>query len=118
MSEAPDLTEDEAFAAEHALGVLNARERADAEARMARDEAVRSGSLAAMTLMLAAAAKGLASGPMIGFDPDGVRREFKIPERYLPVLLLPVGHAAPGNWPRKPRLPAGDVLRFDSGEGL
>ena len=89
-----------------------------AEARMARDEAVRSGSLAAMTLMLAAEAKGLVSGPMIGFDPDGVRREFKIPERYLPVLLLPVGHAAPGNWPRKPRLPAGDVLRFDSGEGL
>jgi len=39
MSEAPDLTEDEAFAAEHALGVLNARERADAEARMAREPA-------------------------------------------------------------------------------
>ncbi|MFZ5721717.1 MAG: anti-sigma factor [Pseudomonadota bacterium] len=39
MSEAPDLTEDEALAAEHALGVLTARERADAEARMARDPA-------------------------------------------------------------------------------
>lgn len=39
MSEAPDLTEDEALAAEHALGVLNARERADAEQRMARDPA-------------------------------------------------------------------------------
>jgi anti-sigma-K factor RskA len=37
MSEAPDLSENEALAAEHALGVLNARERADAEARMARD---------------------------------------------------------------------------------
>jgi anti-sigma-K factor RskA len=37
MSEAPDLTEDEALAAEHALGVLNARERAEAETRMARD---------------------------------------------------------------------------------
>lgn len=39
MSEAPDLSEAEAFAAEHALGVLNARERADAETRMASDPA-------------------------------------------------------------------------------
>ena len=39
MSEAPDLTEHEALAAEHALGVLDARERADAENRMARDPA-------------------------------------------------------------------------------
>ncbi|MBX3486073.1 anti-sigma factor [Phenylobacterium sp.] len=39
MSEAPDLTEAEALAAEHALGVLDARERADAENRMARDPA-------------------------------------------------------------------------------
>lgn len=37
MSEAPDLTDDEALAAEHALGVLNARERAEAEVRMARE---------------------------------------------------------------------------------
>jgi anti-sigma-K factor RskA len=39
MSEAPDLSEAEAFAAEHALGVLDARERAEAEARMAREPA-------------------------------------------------------------------------------
>lgn len=39
MSEAPDLSEAEAFAAEHALGVLNAAERAEAENRMARDPA-------------------------------------------------------------------------------
>jgi anti-sigma-K factor RskA len=39
MSEAPDLSEAEAFAAEHALGVLDARERAEAETRMARDPA-------------------------------------------------------------------------------
>ncbi|WP_397401796.1 anti-sigma factor domain-containing protein [Phenylobacterium sp.] len=39
MSEAPDLPEGEAFAAEHALGVLDARERAEAEMRMARDPA-------------------------------------------------------------------------------
>ncbi|MDZ4374641.1 MAG: anti-sigma factor [Phenylobacterium sp.] len=39
MSEAPDLSEAEALAAEHALGVLDARERAEAEVRMARDPA-------------------------------------------------------------------------------
>ena len=39
MSEAPDLSEAEAFAAEHALGVLNARERGEAEQRMAREPA-------------------------------------------------------------------------------
>lgn len=35
----PELPEDEALAAEHALGVLNARERAAAELRMTRDPA-------------------------------------------------------------------------------
>ncbi|MBR7620681.1 anti-sigma factor [Phenylobacterium sp. 20VBR1] len=35
----PDLPEDEAFAAEHALGVLNAAERATAELRIAREPA-------------------------------------------------------------------------------
>ena len=39
MSEAPDLSEGEALAAEHALGVLNATERAAAETRMATDPA-------------------------------------------------------------------------------
>lgn len=39
MSEAPDLSEAEALAAEHALGVLDARERAAAETRMATDPA-------------------------------------------------------------------------------
>ncbi len=37
MTEAPDLPEDDVFAAEHALGVLNAAERARAETRMARE---------------------------------------------------------------------------------
>ena len=33
----PEMPEDDALAAEHALGVLNARERAAAELRMARE---------------------------------------------------------------------------------
>jgi nitroreductase len=84
-----------------------------ADERMARDEVIRSASLAAMTLMIAAAAKGLASGPMIGFDPEGVKREFGISDRYVPVMLLTVGYAAEGNWTRKPRLTVDEVLSFD-----
>lgn len=86
------------------------------EPQLARDEAIRSGSLAAMTMMLAAAARGLISAPMIGFDPAGVKREFKIADHLLPVMLLAVGHPAPaGNPPRKPRLPVDEVLAFDDG---
>ncbi len=83
--------------------------------QFARDEAIRSASFAAMTLMIAAQAKGLATGPMIGFDPAGVKREFNIPDRYVPVMLLTVGYSATGNWPRKPRLGVDDVLAFNKG---
>jgi len=83
----------------------------------ARDEAIRSASMAAMALMLAATERGLASGPMIGFDPEALRREFRLDARYLPVMMIAVGRAAPGNWPRKPRLRAGEVLVDDARPG-
>ena len=83
--------------------------------QLVRDEAIRSASFAAMTLMLAAEAKGLVSGPMIGFAPDAVKAAFHIEDRYLPVMLLTVGYSAPGNWPRKPRLEVEEVLRFNEG---
>jgi hypothetical protein len=53
---------------------------------------------------------------MVGFDPAGVKREFGISDRLLPVMLLTVGYAAPGNWPRKPRLGVDDVLSFNQSE--
>jgi nitroreductase len=83
--------------------------------RFARDEAIRGASLAAMTLMIAAQARGLSSGPMIGFDPEGVKREFDISDRYVPVMLITVGYPAPGNYPRKPRLSSDEVLAFGKG---
>ncbi len=82
---------------------------------MARDEAIRGASLAAMTLMLAAEANGLVSGPMIGFDPEGVKREFGISDRYVPVMLIAVGYAAEGNHQRKPRLRVDEILAFEKG---
>ncbi|UTH72936.1 nitroreductase family protein [Chromobacterium sp. IIBBL 290-4] len=77
-----------------------------------RDEAVRSVSLAAMSLMLAAQEQGLASCPMGGFDAAGVARAFGLPENEIPVLLLPVGRAAEGNWAQKPRRPVAEVLEL------
>ncbi|MDN7718475.1 nitroreductase family protein [Burkholderia gladioli] len=77
-----------------------------------RDEAIRSAALAAMTLMIAAQDRGLASGPMIGFDPAGVASVFGLAPTEVPVMLLTVGYAASGNWPQKPRKPTAEVLRF------
>jgi len=74
-----------------------------------RDEAIRSASLASMALMLAADEMGLASCPMIGFDPDGVKKEFNLPSAAVPAMIIPVGYALEGNWSRKPRLPIEQV---------
>lgn len=82
-----------------------------ADPQVAHDEAVRSATLGAATLMYAAEAMGWASGPMIGFDAAGVAREFDLGPREVPVMLIAVGRAAPGNWPQKPRRPLADVLR-------
>lgn len=86
-----------------------------ADPQRARDEAIRSSSLAAMTLMLAAQDRGYVTGPMIGFDPAGVKREFGISDRYVPVMLVTLGYPAPGNRGRKPRLRADEVLAFHRG---
>ncbi|RXT29820.1 hypothetical protein B5P46_01740 [Rhizobium leguminosarum] len=76
----------------------------------ARDEAVRSATFSAMTLVLAATSLGLGSTPMIGFDPQGVSREFGLAENEVPALLLAVGYATSENWPQKPRRPLSEVL--------
>lgn len=97
------------------------RETADAWVSMAagthegnptlqRDEAFRSASLAAMTLMLAAQDMGLASGPMSGFDPGQVSEAFGLGADVIPVVLVAVGHPRLGNWPQKVRLPVEAVL--------
>lgn len=78
----------------------------------ARDEAVRSATLGAATLIYAAQAMGLGSGPMIGFDPQGVARAFGLRPGEVPAMLLPVGRAAAGNWSQKPRRPVAEVLEI------
>jgi nitroreductase len=75
-----------------------------------RDEAVRTATFGAGTLVHAAQAMGLGTAPMIGFDAPAVAEAFGLAADELPVLLLAVGHAAPENWPRKPRRPLAQVL--------
>lgn len=77
-----------------------------------RDEAIRSASMAAMNLMIAAQSMGMVSGPMIGFDPAGVTMEFKLTENEIPAMLVAVGYPAPGNISQKPRLAVSQVLRI------
>lgn len=77
-----------------------------------RDEAVRTATLGAAFLMLAAEACGLATGPMVGFDPEAVAREFGLSADEIPVVLVAVGHAREGNWPQKPRLPVSRILEI------
>jgi len=89
-----------------------------ADEGMARDEAIRSGSLAAMVMMLAAAARGMSTCALSGFDPEQVRRGFDIDARYEPVMLLSTGYPAELDERPKPRLAVDDVLAFDSGSNL
>jgi nitroreductase len=83
-----------------------------ADPQTARDEAVRSATFGATTLIYAAEAMGLASGAMIGFDAEGVAREFGLEGDEVPVMLVAIGRAAPGNWPQKPRRPLHEVLKI------
>ena len=54
--------------------------------------AVKNTAFFAMSLMYAAKKIGLDTHPMDGFDHDGVRRAFNIPENYWVPLLLTVGY--------------------------
>lgn len=77
-----------------------------------RDEAVRSATFGACTMIYAAHALGLGAGPMIGFDQDAVAREFGLAANEIPVMLLAVGLGTSANWPQKPRRPLEQVLTF------
>ena len=50
----------------------------------------------AMALMYAATSLGLETHPMDGFDHEGVRKEFHIPDNFWIPLLLAVGYRKPG----------------------
>ena len=75
-----------------------------------RDEAVRSASLAAMTLMLAAQDMELGSCAIGGFDTLKIAQEFSLTANQLPVLIVVIGYPTHDNWQEKYRSPLSEIL--------
>jgi nitroreductase len=94
------------------LWVNTANQLYEANPHLAREEAVRSVSLAAMVLMLAASNHGFASCP-IGFAPNRLQEVLRTIDRYTPLMMIAVGRDASINRKRRPRLPVSQILSFD-----
>jgi nitroreductase len=77
------------------------------------EHAVGGASLAAMTFMLAAHGMGLATLPMIGFDPEGVRKFLNVPNDYVITMLIAVGYSANKDLPRQQRRGLHDIISWD-----
>ena len=85
------------------------------EAGLQRDEAIRSASLAAMSLMYAAADKNWASAPLIGFDADKLAAKLCLQKTVIPVMLVLLGKPKPGHTNRRgDRKSLSEVLHFET----
>ena len=85
--------------------------------QLQRDEAIRSASLAAMTLMYGATSRGWATGPMIGFDPEAVSRLLKLTPNLIPVMIVVLGRQKDPPRPRSYRHPVEKVVRLNTLDG-
>ena len=85
--------------------------------QLQRDEAIRSASLAAMTLMYGAVNHGWGTCPMIGFDPEAVTKILKLTPNLIPVMFVVLGHQKEAPRPRSYRHPVGDVVRLNTLDG-
>ena len=85
--------------------------------QLQRDEAVRSGALAAMTLMLVAESMGMRTCPMIGFDPKKVSAIVGLDEGTFPVMLVTLGYPGEGGIFPTSRFPMADVVKLESLDG-
>lgn len=79
-----------------------------------RDEGMRSGGMAAMTLMLAAKEMGYDTCPMDGFDFDAVAKLIKLPADHVPVMFVVVGKALEEAKPRGGQLPMQEVVVYNT----
>jgi len=89
----------------------------EGDAALRRDEAIRSTSLAAMTLLLAAHSLGLATTPMSGFDPRTVADVVGLDEDHVPVMLVTLGKAASPSTGSGSRFPVAEVVRLERLDG-
>ncbi|SMF19844.1 putative NAD(P)H nitroreductase [Paenibacillus barengoltzii] len=79
-----------------------------------REEAIRSGSLSAMQMMLVAKDRGWDTCPMIGFDPDALCRLLNVPDNYIPVMLIAIGKEDSSSFrPRGYRKPVGEFVSIN-----
>ena len=82
-----------------------------------RDEAIRSASLASMTLMLVAQAEGLNTCPMIGYDPVKVAEIVRLGAGHIPVMLVVIGRGVEGAVFPTSRLPLSETVRLETFDG-
>lgn len=83
-----------------------------------REEAIRSGALAAMSLMYAAQDAGWDSGPMIGFDADKVAQFLQLSENVVPVMMVVIGRGDRSGLPaRAYRRPLSEVVHLERFDG-
>lgn len=85
--------------------------------QLQRDEAIRSSSLATMSLMLAACDMGFATCPMIGFDPDAVSKLVHMEKNYIPVMLVVIGKQVGELRSRAMRLGLDTVVKLETMDG-
>lgn len=78
-----------------------------------RDEGMRSGGMAAMTLMLAAKEMGYDTCPMDGFDFDAVGKLINLPADHVPVMFVVVGKALEEAKPRGGQLAMDEVVIYN-----
>ena len=89
----------------------------DGKGQLQRDEAIRSASLAAMILMLAAQNRGWATVPMIGFDPEAVSKLANLRPNYIPAMLMTLGYKKDDPRPRDYRRPIEEIVRINTLDG-
>ncbi len=90
------------------VGMITGYYGSHSEAR--RDENFRSGSMAAMTLMLAAKALGYDTCPMVGFDFDKVAQIIKLPPAHDIIMAVTLGKALEPASTRSGQVPLEDVF--------
>ncbi len=89
----------------------------DGTPALQRDEAIRSGSMAAMALMLRATELALDTCPLIGFDDAAVRGVLGVPDDHVVVLLVCVGRATQPPHPRVGRYALEELVVLDGFQG-
>jgi nitroreductase len=82
--------------------------------QLQRDEAIRSATFFAHTMMLTAKSMGYDSCPLIGFDADEVAKIIGLPKDHVISIMLTVGKGVKAAWPKPGQLDKSKVV-FENG---